>query len=358
MDRNTDRNEEEHTGRSHDDYGRDGYRRRNRKDNPVDNRRYPVDHDEEGYGRYAMSGRDYSTSGRYFETDPRERPYGGISSYPDEERRYNVAGYGGGRTQSDFYMHAPDPAESHMASDFYPGSSDTQREGEGGEYGFAPSDDYQRGGYGREDHNHDWDYYWNYGIRGYHPGRRMPDRYRNDARGRRWNRSEPSRRNARVYQETAGYTGRVQDRFVDEDYVEEYRRGQRGGFAGMWGEFGGWLTTTEGPYVGRGPKGYVRSTDRIKEEVCERLTQHGYLDASGIEVTVENGEVTLTGTVDSREAKRLAEDIIDSISGVRDIHNRLRIGPAGSEPDAQRTDEQENDQSGTRRGRKRTSQQT
>jgi hypothetical protein len=80
-----------------------------------------------------------------------------------------------------------------------------------------------------------------------------------------------------------------------------------------------------GPHSGRGPQGYQRSDARIEEDVCEHLTHHGMLDATGIQVQVENGEVILTGTVESRQAKRLAEDILDGISGVRDIHNQLRI---------------------------------
>jgi hypothetical protein len=82
-----------------------------------------------------------------------------------------------------------------------------------------------------------------------------------------------------------------------------------------------------GPHSGRGPQGYQRSDARIEEDVCEHLTHHGMLDATGIQVRVENGEVTLTGSVESRQAKRLAEDILDSISGVRDIHNQLRVQP-------------------------------
>lgn len=80
-----------------------------------------------------------------------------------------------------------------------------------------------------------------------------------------------------------------------------------------------------GPHTGKGPKGYSRSDDQIFEDVCERLTQNGQLDASPIEVTVDGGEVTLSGTVDGRRSKRLAEDIADSVSGVRDVHNRLKI---------------------------------
>lgn len=81
----------------------------------------------------------------------------------------------------------------------------------------------------------------------------------------------------------------------------------------------------EGPHAGRGPQGYRRSSERIEEDVNERLTEHGYLDASAVRVSVEDSEVTLEGTVDSRRAKRLAEDIAESARGVRDVHNRLRI---------------------------------
>jgi hypothetical protein len=78
-------------------------------------------------------------------------------------------------------------------------------------------------------------------------------------------------------------------------------------------------------YYGRGPRGYTRSDERIKEDVSDRLTDDWYVDASEIEVTVNNGEVTLSGTVDSRQAKRRAEDIVDDISGVRHVQNNLRV---------------------------------
>lgn len=84
-----------------------------------------------------------------------------------------------------------------------------------------------------------------------------------------------------------------------------------------------------GPYTGRGPRNYQRSDDRICDDVCEMLTRAGDLDAREIEVTVENGEVTLQGTVHSRRDKRLAEDIAEAALGVRDIHNRLRIEREG-----------------------------
>jgi hypothetical protein len=78
-----------------------------------------------------------------------------------------------------------------------------------------------------------------------------------------------------------------------------------------------------GPYVGRGPQGYQRSDEQICEEVCYRLTQHGLIDASEIEVEVSQAEVTLHGQVDSRRTKRMAEDVAASVGGVKDVHNRL-----------------------------------
>jgi hypothetical protein len=42
------------------------------------------------------------------------------------------------------------------------------------------------------------------------------------------------------------------------------------------------------------------------------------IDASYIEVRTNNGEVTLSGSVNDREQKRRAEDLIEVVSGVRD----------------------------------------
>jgi len=76
---------------------------------------------------------------------------------------------------------------------------------------------------------------------------------------------------------------------------------------------------------GRGPKGYARSDDRIREDMSDRLTDDWVVDASNIEVTVSRGEVTLAGTVDSRDEKRRAEDCDDRVSGVRYVQNNLRV---------------------------------
>lgn len=75
---------------------------------------------------------------------------------------------------------------------------------------------------------------------------------------------------------------------------------------------------------GRGPKNW-RPDKVIFEDVCEALTHHEELDARDIEVFVNDGEVTLEGTVTDRRQKRLAEHLADECGGVRDVHNRLRV---------------------------------
>jgi osmotically-inducible protein OsmY len=77
---------------------------------------------------------------------------------------------------------------------------------------------------------------------------------------------------------------------------------------------------------GKGPAGYTRSDERIRENVCEALADDDRVDASNIEVTVKNGEVILTGTVDDRQSKRMAEECVENLSGVKDVQNQLRVG--------------------------------
>jgi hypothetical protein len=79
---------------------------------------------------------------------------------------------------------------------------------------------------------------------------------------------------------------------------------------------------------GRGPKGYLRSDERIADDVHHRLTDDHDVDASEITVLVQKGEVTLTGHVPARAMKRRAEDIVADCSGVQEVHNHLRLGTA------------------------------
>lgn len=154
--------------------------------------------------------------------------------------------------------------------------------------------------------------------------------------GRPLNDQNNERRGQTSYSEYSGFEG-TNDR--------PYYGGEEGRFpfGGAPGEFRSssynaderhdsnqWMS---GSHVGKGPKGYRRSDDRIREEVCEILTRHGDIDASEIEVQVQDGIVQLTGTVESRQVKRLAEDLIERINGVEDIRNELRIFKPGIAPE-------------------------
>ena len=81
----------------------------------------------------------------------------------------------------------------------------------------------------------------------------------------------------------------------------------------------------QGIHRGRGPRNYKRADERIREDVCECLTEDAYIDASSIDVAVTEGEVVLTGIVFQRDDKRRAEDLAEGISGVKDVRNNLRV---------------------------------
>lgn len=80
-----------------------------------------------------------------------------------------------------------------------------------------------------------------------------------------------------------------------------------------------------GKYFGKGPKNYVRSSDRIQEEICNLFTVDRVLDASLIDVDVVGDEVHLYGFVDSRLSKWRAEDLALEVPGVTKIINQLKI---------------------------------
>lgn len=80
---------------------------------------------------------------------------------------------------------------------------------------------------------------------------------------------------------------------------------------------------------GKGPKNYQRSDERIREDINDRLSDDDVVDASELEVEVNGSEVVLKGSVTTRPEKRRAEDIAESVSGVRNVENRLRVTNTG-----------------------------
>jgi hypothetical protein len=110
-------------------------------------------------------------------------------------------------------------------------------------------------------------------------------------------------------------------------YRGRYERQYGGGVGSYYGGFGGF--SEEGRYAGRGPKNWQRSDERIKEDVNERLTDHPPIDATEIDIQVRNAEVTNSGSVEDRRIKRMVEDLVEGVSGVKEVHNQLRA-QAGS----------------------------
>lgn len=78
-----------------------------------------------------------------------------------------------------------------------------------------------------------------------------------------------------------------------------------------------------------GPKGYQRSDERIREDICDRLMRaSSHIDSSDVTVQVQGAKVVLEGTVPARRMKHAIEDVADSCLGVQDIDNRIRVQAA------------------------------
>ncbi|WP_414712976.1 BON domain-containing protein [Sphingopyxis sp.] len=194
--------------------------------------------------------------------------------------------------------------------------------------------------------------------------REAPRRYREGARRKRWAGSEGERGN---YDPRENWRPRERDVRYERAVGEARGAREQGGWwpaelgyppAGGYSPYGGGRRSYTSRYVrddedrgffdragdevmswfgdcdarrrreqdhrGRGPKNYARSDERIREDVNDRLTEDVWIDASEIEVAVEAGEVTLSGTVEDRRAKRRAEDCADAVSGVKHVQNNLR----------------------------------
>lgn len=125
------------------------------------------------------------------------------------------------------------------------------------------------------------------------------------------------------------------DRFQDDQYRENYdptyedEYGMRhpyehGGQQNRWSDDLRSEASHEN-HSGKGPKGYVRSEQRIKDEASEILTHDYDLDASEIEIEIKDRCLILRGEVKNRRDKRLAEYLVEDISGIEDVDNQLRI---------------------------------
>ncbi len=142
-----------------------------------------------------------------------------------------------------------------------------------------------------------------------------------------------------------GRGGVYTDRGPTSGREEEQERSRFGAIGGIASEVaanlrrpGQLLEKAKGLFRGKGPKNWSRSDERIRDEVCERLSMSPDVDASDIEVNVKDGEVTLFGEVEDRRLRYLVEDIAGDVLGVHDVHNRLRIRGALGTTTATRTE--------------------
>jgi osmotically-inducible protein OsmY len=262
------------------------------------NRSY--DRESEPYGRRSYEDYDPERrSGRREERGFRERAGDELRSwFGDEEaerrRRLEQERYGRGYYDRDYDRYGSRESE-------YGRGLRSQR----GEYGGRGYEGERSGQYGERGYEDERS--GQYGGRGYESGAG-------------WN-----------YPGSGGYgsQGYGGQGYGGQGYPQGREYGQGYGYGGpaygQTGYGGREQEPWQGQYVGRGPQSYKRSDSRIEEDINERLTQHGAIDAEQIQVSVKDGEVTLSGAINSRMEKRLAEDVAESCWGVRQVHNQLRV---------------------------------
>lgn len=102
-------------------------------------------------------------------------------------------------------------------------------------------------------------------------------------------------------------------------------------------------------YTRQTPKGYTRSDERIKDDVCERLYHANDIDLADVTIESRNGTLVLDGTVPERRMKHRIEDIAEQCIGVSDIENRIRVSRSNDGVRAQKQEEDTGTQGGSRR---------
>lgn len=240
---------------------------------------YSRDMNSESMSDYGGGSYDYASQRGYGQ--------GNYSPSSRNQDRYGQQGYSQARQRSGAYG-----TEGYSEADYGQGNAGYQ----GDTYGQGSSSLGRSSyGYGSSTMHSQGDYY-------NRPDRNSNTQDREEFSGHRAGQSS--------YGQNYGQTGYRQSNFgggyLRNESENEFNRETRG-------------------FQGRGPKGYKRSDERIREEVCEALSADPRIDASEIEVQVSEGIVTLSGTVDERRAKRAAEDVAEGCTGVSDVKNDIRI---------------------------------
>lgn len=231
------------------------------------------------------------------------------------DRSYSAGGY-----PEEFGYRRESHAERDRGSNQrYGGSQSGRDERPGGSYYDRP---YERSGSERSGRN------FEYGARDFGPGgqghsqtsRNEANRYDFD-RGGDFNRSRGSLYGGSQESTGANYYGSSGNNYYGSQATQPSRDYGRESV----GDYGSERHAQQPSHRGRGPKGYERSDERMRELICERLTDDPYIDASEVAVEVNGKVVKLTGSVEDRRMKYLIEDVIEQCGGVRDIDNQLRV---------------------------------
>jgi len=234
---------------------------------------------------YGNRGNNYGRSGSYSDWDFQRGSNSGSRDFDSFNSDYNR---NSGGNYGSMYGGGFDDNRSSYRQDY------NQGEGNRGRYDTGSD----RGGYGYNTQNY---------RHGNYDSRYGSQDYTDYDRNRNWNRNSRNDRNDRNWWDKT--KDEVASWFGDDDAERRRRMDER----------------REDNHRGKGPKNYTRSSDRIKEDVSDRLSDAWDIDASDIDVSVDNNEVTLSGTVPSKQQKRRAEDIADSVSGVKHVQNNLRV---------------------------------
>jgi osmotically-inducible protein OsmY len=289
-----------------------GNRYRNREE---DQGRYSSAEDEREYGSYTENDEGDSSvragsydqgRGRFAGRDPRET--GGSTGRYAGYGSFGQGDYGGSRQRGTSGAQDRFGQRGYgQGGDFGQGSNYGQ-----GRRGFSDYDDQFRrsspGGFGQAQGSSAWR---GYGVEGDYST---------------WN--EP-------YGEGQQYTSRGDYGGTEFSGGTEFGgqgaqyRGQGSQYRGQGSQYGqgtqyGYGYGGAGQHRGKGPKGYQRSDERLKEMICERLREDPQIDASEVTVTVQGNRVTFDGSVDSRHTKNLIEDVAEQF-GVDDVQNNLRV---------------------------------
>jgi osmotically-inducible protein OsmY len=62
-----------------------------------------------------------------------------------------------------------------------------------------------------------------------------------------------------------------------------------------------------------------------RDQVSLKLTLDSDVRGNGIQVTVQNGSVTLRGTVRDEKARQKAAKLVKKVKGVKSVDNQLRL---------------------------------